>query len=261
MDNVCLPGDVFETKLSNLRKFFDRCHSKSLSLSPSKTKLFFTEVLFTGVMIGSQGIHPNLDKVGAVVNWPVPMTVQQLMGFLGLANYFRRLIANYTQIAAPLSDLTQDIKVEQPSDSWRAQKGTYKRALASTTLQNKWGTDQQKAFITLKCLLSQEPLLRTPQYDGRLFRITTDGLMQGFTGFLSQPFMSNDSNGKEVTCWHPISYCSKHMSKSEAKYEPFLLEFTTIKYSLDKFEPYIYRSPIEIEMDCQALWDCLLQEK
>ena len=85
--------------------------------------------------------------------------------------------------------------------------------------------------------------------------------MQGFAGFLSQPFVSHDNKGKEVTRWHPISYCSKRTSKSEAKYEPFLLEFAALKYSLDEFEPYIYGSPIEIETDCQALRDCLLQKK
>lgn len=74
MDDICLPGDVFETKLGNLQRFFDRCRAKSLSVSPSKTKLFFTDVLFAGAMVGPQGIRPNLDKVGAVVNWPVPET-------------------------------------------------------------------------------------------------------------------------------------------------------------------------------------------
>jgi transposase InsO family protein len=261
MDDICLPGDIFETKLSNLRRFFDRCRVKNLSLSPTKTKLFFTEVLFAGAMVGSQGIRPNLDKVGAVVKWPIPETVQQLMGFLGLTNYFRRLIVNYARIAAPLSDLTRDVMSDQPNSSWRARKGAYKRALVSTSLKDKWGPDQQKAFVTLKCLLSEEPLLRTPQFDGRPFRVTTDGSMQGFAGFLSQPFTSVDSNGKEVTRWHPISYCSKRTSKSEAKYEPFLLEFAALKYSLDEFEPYIYGSPLEIETDCQALRDCLLQEK
>jgi transposase InsO family protein len=261
MDDICLPGDVFETKLSNLQKFFDRCRFRKLSLSPSKTKLFFTEVLFAGAMIGQQGIRPNLDKVGAVVNWPTPETVQQLMGFLGLSNYFRRLIVNYARIAAPLSDLTRDIKVEQPSSTWRTRKGAYKKAIATASLKGKWGPEQQKAFVTLKCLLSEEPLLRTPQYDGRPFRVTTDGSMQGFAGFLSQPFTSVDNNGKEVMKWHPISYCSKRTSKSEAKYEPFLLEFAALKYSLDEFEPYIYGSPLEIETDCQALRDCLLQEK
>jgi hypothetical protein len=85
--------------------------------------------------------------------------------------------------------------------------------------------------------------------------------MQGFAGFLSQPFTTMDSNDKETTGRHPISYCSKRTSKSEAKYEPFLLEFAALKYSLDKFESYNYGSPLEIETDCQALRDCLLQEK
>ena len=61
--------------------------------------------------------------------------------------------------------------------------------------------------------------------------------------------------------WHPISFCSKCTSKSEAKYEPFLLEFAALKYSLDEFALYIYGSPIEIETDCQAPQDCLVQEK
>ena len=91
--------------------------------------------------------------------------------------------------------------------------------------------------------------------------MTTDGSMQGFAGFLSQPFKSTDTKGKEITRWHPISYCSKRTLKSEAKYEPFLLEFAALKFSLDEFELYIYGSPLEIETDCQALRDCLLQEK
>jgi hypothetical protein len=184
MDNICHPGDIFETKLANLRKFFEQCHLKKLSLSPSKTKLFATDVLFAGAMIGPQGIRPNLDKVGAVVDWPIPKTAQQLMGFLGLTNYFRHLIANYTRIAAPLSDLTRDIKMEQPSTNWQTRKGAYKQALTAHSLADKWGPEQQKAFATLKCLLSQEPLLKTPQYDGCPFCITTNGSMTGFAGFL-----------------------------------------------------------------------------
>ena len=36
-------------------------------------KLYFTNALFTGVMIGPDGIKPNLNKVAAVVNWPQPL--------------------------------------------------------------------------------------------------------------------------------------------------------------------------------------------
>lgn len=217
--------------------------------------------IFAGSMVGPSGIKPNLDKVGAVVDWPVPENVLDLMGFLGLTNYFRRLIANYAKIAAPLTDLTRNVEIQAPSSNWRARKGAYKRALKVTSIKEKWGDEQQKAFITLKCLLSQEPLLRAPQYDGRVFRVTTDGSAAGFAGFLAQQFTSTDKHGKETTRWHPIAYCSKRTSTSEAKYEPFLLEFAALKYSLDDFESYTYGSPIEIETDCQALRDCLLKEK
>jgi transposase InsO family protein len=261
MDDICLPGDDFTTKIGNLRKFFTRCREKTLSLSLSKTKLFFTEVLFAGVMVGPSGIKPNLDKVSAVVNWPIPEDVQDLMAFLGLTNYFHRLINNYARIAAPLTDLTRNLQIDIPHTNWKACKGAYKRALESTSLKDKWKSEHQKAFITLKVLLSQEPVLRSPQYDGRVFRVTSDGSGDGLAGWLSQAFEETDKNGKTVTRWYPISYCSKRTSASESRYEPFLLEFAALKYCIDEFKPYIFGAPIEIETDCQALRDCLLKDK
>jgi transposase InsO family protein len=261
MDDICMPGDHFETKLANLRKFFTRCRDKNLSLSPSKTNLFFTEVLFAGAVVGPSGIKPNLDKVAAVVNWPEPQDVQDLMAFLGLTNYFRRLINDYARIAAPLTDLTRNLQVDIPKTGWKARKGVYKRALKAISLKDKWTPRHQEAFLALKIILSQEPILRSPQYDGRVFRITTDGSGDGLAGWLSQPFEETDKNGNTTTRWYPISYCSKRTSVSESRYEPFLLEFAALKYSIDEFKPYIFGSPIEIETDCQALRDCLLKDK
>ena len=96
---------------------------KALFVS-NENQTFFTEVLFAGARVGSQGICPNLDKVRVVVNWPTlvvnwptPETVQQLMGFFGLANHFRQLISDYARIVAPLTDLTRVVKIEQPTGS------------------------------------------------------------------------------------------------------------------------------------------------
>ena len=75
MDDICIPGDNFDIKLKNLHKFFTRCQDKSLSLSLSKTKLFFTNTMFAGTMIGPDSIEPNLDKVAAVVNLSQPQDV------------------------------------------------------------------------------------------------------------------------------------------------------------------------------------------
>jgi hypothetical protein len=98
------------------------------------------------------------------------------------------------------------MEVKVPSAKWRARKGVYKHALKTTSLKGKWGPEQQKAFITLKCLVSQEPLLKAPQYDGHVFRVTTDGSAEGFTGFLAQQFPHVGKDGKEVLRWHPVAY-------------------------------------------------------
>ena len=72
-------------------------------------------------MVRPSDIKPNLDKVAAVVNWPVPEDVQDLMAFLGLTNFFRRLITDYAWIAAPLTDLTRGIQKELPKDmNWKS---------------------------------------------------------------------------------------------------------------------------------------------
>src|ERR1700730_15114543 len=115
------------------------------------------------------------------------------MGFLGLTNYFRRLICDYARITQPLTELTRDMKIDIPKFTGKARKGAYKCALKTALLKDKWGPDQQKAFITLKILLSQEPIMKPPQYDGRPCQVTSDGSHTGLAGFLSQPFTYTDS--------------------------------------------------------------------
>lgn len=162
----------------------------------------------------------------------------------------------------PLTDLTRDVQVDVPKFAkGKARKGAYKLALKAVSLKDKWGKEQQKAFITLKVLLSAEPVLKSPQYNRHPFRVTLDGSAVGLAGFLSQPFQYTDKDGTEHMRWHPVSFCSKGTLKSEEHYKLFLLEFTALKYCLDKFEPYVYGVPIKIETDCQVLQDCLLKEK
>ena len=261
MDDICLPGDDFDTKLNNLQKFFAHCREKGLLLAPLKTKLFFTKVLFAGGMIGPKGISPNRNKVASVIDWHKPRDLHELMEFLRLANYFRRLIGNYARIAKPLTDLIHNVPINLPKKSIKVKKGAYNQVLKAASLKDKWGPKQREAFVLLKVLFSQEPVLKPPQYDGCPFRVTLDGSKDGLVGFLSQPFEEIDSKGNKITKWHPVSFCLKHTSKSEELYELFLLEFVALKYCLDEFNPYIYGSPIKLEMDCQALSDCLLKEK
>ena len=68
-------------------------------------------------------------------------------------------------------------------------------------------------------------------------------------------------SGKTVSRLHPIAFASKRTSKAEEKYKPFLLEFAALKFALDKFSNTIWGFPVEIETDCQALRDHLMNDK
>ena len=66
---------------------------------------------FLGHLLGADGLRVNPQKTAAVRNWPVPADVSQLNSFLGLANYFRKLIERYAAMALPLTNLTRgDVK-------------------------------------------------------------------------------------------------------------------------------------------------------
>ena len=51
------------------------------------------------------------------------------------------------------------------------------------------------------------------------------------------------------------------MSPSEEKYKPFLLKFAALKFAFNKFSDIMYRYPVEVETDCQALRDILINDK
>ena len=45
------------------------------------------------------------DKVAGVLNWPVPKIVRDVRKFLGLANYYRQFVKDFTKLAQPLNNL------------------------------------------------------------------------------------------------------------------------------------------------------------
>jgi len=51
------------------------------------------------------------EKVDRVLSWLEPKNVKDVRKFLGFANYYRRFIKNFTQVARPMNVLTRkDIK-------------------------------------------------------------------------------------------------------------------------------------------------------
>ncbi len=57
------------------------------------------------MVIGWDGIKMKEEKIKAVVDWPIPKSVKDIQKFLGLANYYRQFIKDFSRIASPLHEL------------------------------------------------------------------------------------------------------------------------------------------------------------
>ena len=65
------------------------------------------EVEFLEVVISPKGVEMQREKVKEVLNWPVPRNIKEVQKFLGLTNYYRRFIKDFTKIAALLHVLVR----------------------------------------------------------------------------------------------------------------------------------------------------------
>lgn len=74
-------------------------------------------------------------------------------------------------------------------------------------------------FLKLKTILMSEPVLHRPDWDGRLFIVTTDGSKDGFGAVLVQRFNNVLPSRKVVRQTHPIAFALKRTSRTEKKYQ------------------------------------------
>ncbi|XP_077226272.1 uncharacterized protein LOC143859450 [Tasmannia lanceolata] len=52
-----------------------------------------------------KGVQPDPKKIETMLTWPIPKTLKQLRGFLGLTDYYRKFVKGYASIAAPSTEL------------------------------------------------------------------------------------------------------------------------------------------------------------
>nr|GEV19416.1 hypothetical protein [Tanacetum cinerariifolium] len=74
------------------------------------------KVQFLGHVINGNGIHVDPSKIEAIKNWKAPRAPYDVCSFLGLVEYYRRFIKDFSKIAKPLTVFTQKALPDGPED-------------------------------------------------------------------------------------------------------------------------------------------------
>lgn len=78
-----------------------------------------------GHIISSQGISPDKSKIKAMLDWPIPKTLNNYVGVLSLTGYYKRFIKNYASITFSFTKLFRKDKfwwTDQSLQSFNALK-------------------------------------------------------------------------------------------------------------------------------------------
>ena len=100
-------------------------------------------------MLTTEGIQPQITKVLPILKFSPPKNRRQLRGFLGLINYYKKLIHRCSHILTPLTKLLSD------------------------KTKFIWTNEQANAFEDIKKVMARKVLLIYPDFK-KSFHLYTD---------------------------------------------------------------------------------------
>ena len=209
--------------LNDVHRILHRIGEAGGTVSAKKMQLCQAEVEIVGHQCSAKGREPVDSRTKRITNWPTPINLKEVRGFLGLCGTVRIWIENYSQISRPLVELTR--------------KNT----------EFHWGPDQEEAFNQLKDLVTKAPALRPIDYHcGRPIVLAVDTSIYGIGFVLSQL----DEKGRKV----PARYGSLPLKPNEVRYGQSKLELYGLYRALRHFRAHISQvKNLVVQVDASSI--------
>ena len=215
IDDVVIYSDNWSDHIHQIKRFFQIMREAKLTINLMKSEFGKATVKYLGQIVGQGQVRPLDAKIQTIAKFPLPTSRKELARFLGMAGYYRNFCLNFSEIAAPLTNLL------------------------SKKVKFVWTDDCQLAFDKVKLLLQKSPVLKSPDYE-KPFKLIIDSSDVGTGSVLVQ----EASDGLD----HPVSYFSKKFLKYQKNYSVVEKETLGLVLALEHFDVYLGSTPFKIKV-------------
>lgn len=224
IDDVLILSEDFEEHMNLVERVLTTLVVHGVKIKPSKCSWFAQEVEYLGHIVGQRGLRKPSSFMNKIENVPRPTTVRELQEFIGLANFQRKFVPDFSSIQKPLSEKTG---------------GKSSRKLI-------WTEEMEAAFQELKRKLQEEVSSTFPDYSetANPMELYVDASGKGSGACLAQ------RQGDSVKV---IAYASSTFSEAELRYSTVERELAALRWGVKAFRPFLIGIPFVIHTDHQPL--------
>ena len=201
LDDIAILSKSHEEHLRHLDLVFARLKEVGLIVNLKKCSFMQPQIKFLGHILSAKGVEADPAKLQVLQDWPEPKDKTELLRFLGLGNYFRKRVADFSRIASPMYHLTKQ------------------------GVPFVFDAECKTAFEELKKRLREPPCLAYADPDVH-YELISDASMTGCGAVLTQ-------------AGRPVAYYSAKFSPAESNYTTTEQEMLGVIKALKEWRCYL----------------------
>ena len=230
IDDVLIHSRSTEEHLDHLADALFRLAKYGLKVNLAKCELLRQSVTYLGLTISHKGLQPGSHKTDVIKQCPPPTTIKQLQAFIGLSNFFRGFIKDFSIKAGPLYDLIN--------------------------VNSKWTggplpPQPMQAFRQIQHEITSLPRLGLPGPTGALHLYVDAALGDDVApgGLGAALFQTQGKDNIMV----PLGFASRRLQNSEHNYPIFNLELQAAVFGIEAFDHVLRGRSFHIYTDHKPL--------
>lgn len=107
-DDLIVFGHTIDEHNQNLLQLLRALDKHNVQINMKKSQFAVTQMKYLGYVISGQGISPDISRIKALKDAPIPDSAEKLHSFLGFAQYYAKFVPNFAALAQPLYTALQE---------------------------------------------------------------------------------------------------------------------------------------------------------